>query len=113
MPSPLLAVEQACASLPRAVQPFVVLYRWVCRFSHRQALDETRLSPAAAGLFRVRVGGPHGTSAPLPGGTFSVAVRCATNRAAGRWGGGLAFWRNRQARYGKYDGTHDLAPLPC
>ena len=27
-------------------------YRWVCRCSHRQALDETRLSPAAAGLFR-------------------------------------------------------------
>jgi hypothetical protein len=42
----------ATASLPRAVQPFVVLYRWVCRCSHRQALDETRLSPAAAGLFR-------------------------------------------------------------
>ena len=41
-----------------------------------------------------------------------MTVRCATNRAAGRWGGGLAFWRNRQARYGKYDGTHDLAPLP-
>ncbi len=29
---------------------------------------------------------------------------CATNFAAWRWDGGLAFWRNRQARYGnKHD----------
>ena len=28
--------------------------------------------------------------APLPGGAFSVAARCATNSAARRWGGGFA-----------------------
>ena len=36
----------------RCATDCVVLSRWVCRYSHRQALDETRLSPAAAGLFR-------------------------------------------------------------
>ena len=49
--------------ITRAVQPFVVLYRWgLPLLASASPRDETRLSPAAAGLFRA-----------------SSSARCATD----------------------------------
>ena len=81
MPSPLLAVEQACASLPRAVQPFVVLYRWVCR-------------PAPRTPWRwsgVRSASPFSNLdlAPLRRGFFMRLLRAARNQQRGS---ALGWW---------------------
>jgi hypothetical protein len=114
--------------LPRAVQPAVVLSRWVCRASQLGKPSCVDLAPLRRGFFmrvlRALCNQLRGSAlslagllcvnvvrlAPLRRGAFSMNKE--TNSAAGRWGGGLAAYRReRQARYGNKHDPPSPAPL--
>jgi hypothetical protein len=72
---------------------------YFCEFSRALC---NRLWYGVGGFAVIAAASPlYGTLAPLLGGAFSCgsSAQRATNFAAWRWDGGLAFWRNRQARY--------------
>jgi len=90
----LLRCAKHCSSPPtnRTVQPAVVWCRWVC---HPLGKPHRQLAPLLRRGFFVRASSP---------------ALCATNGAAGRWGGGLAADDLAARRQPSSDSLDQLSP---